>query len=153
MELCLGSEPDMNPASDLPGDPMTSRGECKASPGHRDLSAFLVPCQVAASPELCNLSLSKERSSWGLFSVAWGCFSSVFGIIKNIPTAWAPPVVLISFCFLLFLKPVLWSGCFTLTYLKLILGWNRAYFRLRVRLENIFLDENFYVNHSTNFTA
>lgn len=62
VELCLVSEPDLNPALDLPGHPMTSRGECKASPGHRDLSASLVPCQVAVSSVLCNLSLSKDRS-------------------------------------------------------------------------------------------
>lgn len=154
VELCSGAEPDLNPALDLPGDSLASRGQDKTSPDHRDLSGFLVPWQVAVSPVLCNLNLtlSKERSNWGLLSVAWGCFSLAFGIIKNIPTAWVPLLVLISFWPLLFLKLVLWSGCVPLTYLKLIVGWYRPYFRLRFRLENTLFDETFHVNHSTDFT-
>lgn len=156
MKLCPESEPDMNSAPDFAGQPMTSRGECKATPDHRDLSEFLVPSLVSVSLELCNLTLSKVRSNWGWFSLTLGCFFLVFWINKNISTVLSPFVVLISFYFLLFSfvpKTSTLKWLFNLTCLKLIPEGNRVHFRLKVRLENILLDENFYVSHSTDFTA
>lgn len=139
MKLCSESEPDMNPASDFPGYPMTSRQECRAPPDHGDLSEFLVPSLESGRLELCNLALSKVRSNWGWFSLASGCLLLVFGIIKNISTVWSPFVDLISFYFLLFSfvpKASTLKWCFNLSCSKLILGGNRVYFRFKIRLEN-----------------